>query len=87
MADNFAEYQRGLSSPYTRAFAITPSTDTELAEHTRGLYLGSTGSVAVVMSEGSSVTLRALEIGRIHELRIKQVKAAGTSSTDIVGFA
>lgn len=86
--DNFSNHQAGLSSPVSRGFAITPSTDgSELTEHTRGLYLGSTGDVACVLSGGSSVTLRGLATGVIHPLRVKMVKGTGTTSTDLVGFA
>lgn len=50
---------------------------------TRGIYVGGSGNVAVVMASGKTVTLTALAAGVIHPFSVTQVKT-GTTATNII---
>lgn len=86
--DTFFAAHRKVEDPATRAFAITPNDGADLAVFTRGLYIGVAGDVVVDMVDsGASITFTALAAGVIHPLRVKRVRATGTTATNIVGVA
>ena len=69
------------------AFAITPNDSADLAERTRGIYVGVTGDVVAVMAEhGTTVTFKAMAAGVIHPIAAIRVKSTGTTATDLVGM-
>jgi S-adenosylmethionine synthetase len=85
MAYASSEFLLSFIPPASRAFHVTPH-DTNLCMHeTRGLYLGTSGSVRVDMADGDSVTFANLAAGIIHPLRVTRVYATGTNATGIVG--
>lgn len=73
-------------SPATHGVAVTPDDSNDLAHVTRALYVGSVGDVTVVMKDGDTVTFTAMAGGQIYPLRIKRVKATGTTATQLVGL-
>jgi hypothetical protein len=85
MADKFANRNAALDSPASGAFAITPDDETDLATITRGIYVGTSGDLAVIMLDDTSVTLVDIVAGVVHPLRVKRVLEASTAD-DIVGF-
>lgn len=50
----------------------------------RGLYVGATGSVSVIMSTGDAVTFNSLAAGVIHPISVIQVNSSGTTATGII---
>ena len=76
---------RTISHGQLSAVAVTPN-DSTVFNATRGLYIGGAGNVAVVMHDGSTVTFNALAVGVIHLISVKQVKATGTTATNIVAL-
>lgn len=68
-----------------RAFDVTPSDTLDGDHETRGLYVGVTGDVAVVMAGGETVTFVGLASGVIHPLRVTRVNSTNTTATNIVG--
>jgi len=65
----------------TKAFAITPA-DADLAVVTRGIYVGVTGDLAVILSGDTAVvTFKAVPAGSLLPIRAKQVRAATTASS------
>jgi hypothetical protein len=80
---NSEQAVRTLAHGQLSATTITPNDSTVFAQ-TRGLYIGGAGNVAVVMADGTSATFNALQVGVIHPLSVKQVKATGTTATNIV---
>lgn len=69
------------------AFAITPHDTNELPFVTSKLWVGSAGDVEVILADDSaSVILQNVPAGTMLDLRIKQVRAAGTSAGDLVGI-
>lgn len=74
---------RDTSSGYD-AFAITPS-DVTIIPACRGLFVGGAGNIAVVMAGGTSVTFTGVVAG-ILPIQVSQVKATGTTATNIVAL-
>lgn len=73
------------SAPARNAAAVTPSDTVDLAELTRGLYVGGTGDVTVNMADtGSAVKFAAVPAGTLLPIRASRVKSTGTTATDIV---
>ncbi|SMD17129.1 hypothetical protein [Rhizobium sp. RU36D] len=86
MSDRFASFQPSQSGPAASAFAITPSDATELAEPTRGIYVGQGGDISVIMLAGEAVVLRSVAAGSILPLRVRRVQATGTTASHLVGL-
>lgn len=74
-----------VTRPAENAFAVTPNNDADLAEDTRGLYVGVSGDVKVDLVGGTTVTFVNLVAGVIHPIRARRVYATGTDATSIVG--
>lgn len=86
MPDPFALYPSILDSPVTRAFAITPDDNNDLAIFTRGIYVGTSGDLKVLLvGDTVPVTYKGIATGVTHGKRIKRVYATGTDALDIVG--
>ena len=86
MADAFSGFTGGLDAPATKAFAVTPDDDTDLANVTRGLYVGGAGTVvAILADDNSAVTLAGATAGSVLPLRVKRVLSTGTTATSLVG--
>jgi hypothetical protein len=88
MADRFpANTTNGLSltSPGTRARAITPHNDNDLDIITRGLYVGVSGDIAAILADDTdSVIFTAVPVG-FFPWRCKRILATGTTATNMVG--
>lgn len=64
---------------------VTASDSTEYDPPLRGLYVGVTGDVAIVLSDGSSGTYKNLVSGVIHPItNIKKIMATGTTALNIL---
>lgn len=74
-----------VTRPAENAFAVTPNNDADLAEDTRGLYVGVSGDVKVDLVGGTTVTFVNLAAGVIHPIRARRVYATGTDAGDIIG--
>lgn len=83
-----ARLKQGLGvniSAATVAFDISPSNDNDLAQATRGIYVGTSGTLKVDMLGGGTVTFTALAAGIIHPICVARVYATGTDADDIIG--
>lgn len=72
-------------SPAIDALAITPS-DSVTFGATRAIYVGGAGALAVTLVSGASVTFNGVPAGAILDLAVTQVRATGTTATNIVGL-
>lgn len=72
--------------PAENAFAIAPSDVTALLGPTRGIYVGTTGNLRVLMTGGSVATFFDIAAGVIHPLQVIQVYLTGTTAINIVGL-
>lgn len=66
------------------AEAITPSNSTQ--GNWKGLYIGTTGNVAVVTAGGTTTVFTAVPAGGIIPLEVVQVRSTSTTASNIVGF-
>lgn len=77
-------FATNISAPrhgYTNAAAITPSDTVDLTNVTQAIYVGGTGALVVIMQGGQTVTLSAVPVGTVLEVRVSRVKATGTTAT------
>jgi hypothetical protein len=72
-------------APGEGAFAITPN-DSDFIPVTRGVYVGGSGTLHVIMAGGQEVTFTALAAGVVHPLRVIKVFATSTAATSILGI-
>ncbi len=84
--DTFAAGRAALTTPAEHAFAITPHDTNELEYVTRELYAGSGGTIVAVLKNGDEVTLASVPSGARLPYRIRQIKATGTTATNLVGL-
>lgn len=66
------------------AFDLMPVTLNASVTSTRGIYVGVTGDVSVVMTSGRTVTLVALAAGVVHPISVTKVNSSGTTATSIL---
>jgi hypothetical protein len=69
------------------AGAITPSDTVEPVIRINALYVGATGNVAVITSNGSTVTFVGVPGGTILPVSVQMVLATGTTASSIVGLS
>lgn len=75
-----------ISAPAQRGFAITPSDSTDLSAETRGLWIGTSGDLALVLASGDEVTISGVVAGSLLPLRVRRVRASGTTAAALVGL-
>jgi hypothetical protein len=87
MPDAYNNHARSLTGPLTNAVAITPHDSNDLAQTTRGLYVGVAGNVRVIFAgDTEAVTLTGLAAGMVHPFRVTRVLSTSTTATGIVGL-
>lgn len=68
--------------PYVGAVAIDYSGGNQvLATHSRGIYVGVGGALAVTFIDGSTATLTGLVAGTVYRLCVKQINQTGSTAT------
>ena len=72
-------------TPSAEADAITPNDSTRF-KPTRGLYVGVSGDVKVIMLDGTTVTFTGLAAGVIHPISCVLVYSTDTTATNIVAL-
>lgn len=86
MSTKFDQNRTNLQDPITSAFEITPDDDSDLADVATGLYVGTSGDVAVILANDTQeVVLPNLAAGVWHPMCVKRVLDTGTDATDIFG--
>lgn len=75
-----------ISAPAQHGFAITPNDATDLTAETRGLWVGASGDLSLVLASGDEVTVAGAVGGTLLPLRVRRVKAAGTTASLLVGL-
>lgn len=86
MADEFANYTSGLSSPAAHAFSVAGSDTVDLARSTRAIYVGVAGDVKVTTISGETVTFANAPTGMVLPVRAIRVFATGTTATALIGL-
>jgi hypothetical protein len=67
----------------TGAAPITPNDTTDIAT-TKGVYVGGSGNLTAIMSNGDTVTFIGMSAGMIHPLEVTRILATGTTATNLV---
>ncbi len=72
------------------AAAVTPNDSTNLSDvskygMTLGLYIGTTGTLTVIMASGATVTFTSVAVGFI-PLNVVRVLSTGTTASNIVAL-
>ena len=86
MATDIFQGQRFPIMSPTKGFAITPSNTDDLPNVTTAIYVGGAGALAVILADGTELTLTAVPVGTWLWLRVMRVKATGTVASNLVGF-
>lgn len=87
MADNFSEYDPGLSSPVTGGEAVDIGSGDHTATETgRALWVGTTGNVKVDTSDGDTITINNVQDGTVLPVRVTKVYQTGTTASNMVIF-
>lgn len=73
-------------SSFKHAVAVAPSDTVDLVNVTKALFIGGTGTLTVIMQDGSTVLFTSPLAGQIIHLRVSRVKATGTTATNIVAL-
>lgn len=86
--DRFPAAASTPSSPAEVCFAIVPSDSAELTLVTKGIYIGTEGSVRVLpLRSDTEVTFANVPAGSILDVRVRAVRATGTTAANLVGMA
>lgn len=74
------------SSSARWAVAVTPNDDAPLAARCRGLWVGTTGDLAVKFgANDTAVVLKSVPVG-VHPFSVTYVMATGTTADDIIAL-
>jgi hypothetical protein len=85
MADTSLSQPYGVSARY--AAVITPANDTDLANVTRAVYVGTGGDLEVVMAGGgNTVVIPGVPSGALLPISVSRIRAASTTAEGIVAF-
>jgi len=79
--DRHANVAVPLAGPHDLMAAVTPSDSADLANVTRGVYVGGAGDLTVINAAGTTVTFKAVPAGTLLPIRVARIKATLTSST------
>lgn len=84
--DPYRAAPRSIANPAEKAFAITPTDDVLLEDYPRGLWVGGAGDISLkLIGDDTAVTFAGVVAGSLLPLRVKEVRATGTTATNIVG--
>jgi len=86
--DPFRAQSDTAMAPAERCFAIMPDDSADLAMATKAIYVGQAGDVVLrSVNGGADVTFRNVPAGATLDVRVRAVRATGTTAADIVGLA
>ena len=86
--DKFQNSSDSLTSPAQTCFEIVPDDATDVLQVTKAIYVGEGGDVRLQSVDGANdVTFTNVPSGAVLDIRVKAVRATGTSAADIIGLA
>ena len=88
MADGISKHLKPIDAPAEGGFDIdaAKSNTVNLPSVTRGIYIGSTGNMKIMLYNGDIVTMKNIQDGSFFPLRALRVYTTGTTATSIIGF-
>jgi hypothetical protein len=75
-----------LMLPFKGAVAVTTSDTVNLANPSRGLYVGGAGNISALMLDGTTGVFSGATAGTVYALRVKRINATGTTATNMVAL-
>lgn len=67
------------------AVAVTPNDSVDLDRHTRGVYIGTAGTIRVTHVDDTAVTNYSVTVGgSVYPWAVKRIHATGTTATGII---
>lgn len=81
--DPFTGNTPGLSTPANNTFSITPTDDVDVPVKARAIYVGVQGDLAIKDQGGTIVIFKGAQ--GFLPIRPLEVRATGTTATDIIG--
>lgn len=86
--DKFQNSSDSLTSPAQICFEIAPDDAADVLQVTKAIYVGEGGDVRLQSVDGpSDVTFTNVPSGAVLDVRVKAVRATGTSAANIIGLA
>lgn len=82
--DRFQSQSSSVTSPARNAADLVPGG--AIPHVTRAVYVGTAGDIAVTMADGDDALFRNVLGGTILPIRIREIRAQGTTADDIVGL-
>lgn len=82
--DTFQKYSESVAGPYRHGATVTPDDSTDLSAVSRALFVGTSGSLAVVMAGGTStatISFSSIPAGTLLPIRVSRVLLTGSSNT------
>ncbi len=79
MADNYSNFQPGLTSPPEDYIPVTPNDSTDLTYTSRALYVTGLGNVEVITKAGNTRVIPIVAVPTYLIGRFTRVKAASTT--------
>lgn len=76
-----------IAAPAQDCVAIVPSDTSNLFPLIRSIYVGGAGNITLVTLGGTTVTFVGVLVGTILPVCAQQVRATGTTATNLVGWA
>ena len=87
-SDPFSDSADSAIAAARAPYPVIPSDSIELAVIPKALYVGCGGTIVLRGSAGDSdVTFRNVPAGSVLDVRVRFVRATGTTATDIVALA
>jgi len=75
-------------APAEFCFSITPDDQAELPRATKAIYVGQGGDITLRSMRGvTDVTFTNVASGSILDVRVRAIRATGTTATDLVGLS
>ena len=84
MSDEFESYAKGIESPASKHFSITPSDDGDLATIPRALYICGQGDITIRDIDGVDITY--IGVSGLLQFRGVRILSTGTTATNIIGW-
>lgn len=85
--DPYENSAASVTAPAETCFAIEPSDTDELQVGTKAIFVGTGGDVTLrLIADEEDVVFRNLASGSVLDVRVRAVRASGTTATDIVGL-
>ena len=75
-----------LAGPHDLMAAVTPSDTTDLANVTRGVYVGGAGDLTVINAAGVTITFKAVPVGTLLPIRVSRIKATLTTASNLIAL-